>query len=86
MKKLLMLESTTFGDLLDVSGVRERAESRMIQRFLAQASVFRKCLISSYKIEKWRGGEGEYVCTHVCVCLGIMQVAIGNTTGYTVPT
>lgn len=44
MKKLLMLESTTFGNLLDVSGVRERGES-MIQRFLAQASVFRRWLI-----------------------------------------
>lgn len=39
-----MLESTTFGNLLDVSGVRERGES-MIQRFLAQASVFRRWLI-----------------------------------------
>lgn len=45
MKKLLMQESTTFGDLLDVSGVRERAESRMIQRFLAQAPVFRRWFI-----------------------------------------
>lgn len=33
-----MVESTRLGDMLDISSMKKREESRMIQRFLAQAS------------------------------------------------
>lgn len=62
-EQLSMIESTRLGDLLDISGVRERKESRVIQRFLAQVFVF--IVIIDLKevgseIHFWEGSDGKF--------------------------